>query len=306
MSSSLMSDSSNQVHPEDSTTSTSKSHIGYSVSSKPFESSSSSSFASPQHFYLYNEFTPSATSFRSVSPSYTSQSLSEALSKWMPPSRHTLKNSNLHSEASLFTLCQSFYFSSVAIASLYNSESPAMEIVCAMSEWKETSTTSGLIVRATENNSHLRMLDKFEVLYFLAFASKTFLAKLACVISEAKQEILIAVWVLKFVRAVEKALIDGSLEETYFETGDLKMLEDAYERNMKMTSDSESYQILCLSARPSQIHHHFRPPNYRDREQILSHRYYSCWELKSSVDETRSNDSLSNEDFEICWNRNWW
>jgi hypothetical protein len=43
-----------------------------------------------------------------------------------------------------------------------------------------------------------------------------------------------------------------------FRTGDLKMSEDAYKRNMKMTSDSESYQKLCLSAHPSQIHHHFR------------------------------------------------
>ena len=130
--------------------------------------------------------------------------------------------------------------------SLYNSEPPGMEIICAMSEWKEASTVSGLIVRAAESNSCLRMLDKFQILY-LAFASTPFLIKMACVIGESKTERNIAYWLQKFIGAVEEALVNEISEEEYFHMEDHETLMDAHDRNMKTTSGTENddrYQIL--------------------------------------------------------------
>jgi hypothetical protein len=268
-----------------------------SKTSESLPSLSAKSQFPPRRFYSYKKFRSCALSFRSSSPSYTSLSLPKALSKSVPPSDP--RNLNLHSKASAFTLCQSFHFSSVAITSLYNSEPPAMEVVCAMSEWKETSTVSGLIVRAAECNSFHSMLDKFRILYLLAFASTPFLIKMACVISELQLERNITYWLQMFIYAVEESLINGSREEDYFDAEDQEILQDAYERNMKITSGSGGdgqYEILRVVAHPSQTHTGgVTAPNHRDREQTITYKHYPVWKLESSADGMSLEDSLSDE-----------
>ena len=166
------------------------------MSSMLFESmplSSTESPVSPQHFSSDKKFTLS-------SPSYTSLSLPAALLNSFPSSKSILKTSNATSNCLSFTLFQSFYVSTIAIASRYNSNPPPTEIIYIMSKWKETPTVSGLIVHAAESNPHIKMLEKFQVLYLLAFASKSFLMKIACVISESQNEIIIAGRLLKFIK----------------------------------------------------------------------------------------------------------
>ena len=175
-----------------------------------------------------------------------------------------------------------------------------MEIICAMSEWKETLTVSGLIVRATESNSGLRMLDKFQILYLLAFASTPFLIKMACVISESQIELNITYWLQKFIYAVEEALAKETPEEEYFDTEDHEILMDAYDRNMKTTSETENgdrYQRLRVVGHPSHIHTgNVAAPNHRDREQIIRCKHCPFWKLESSADGMESDDSFWDEE----------
>lgn len=152
---------------------------------------------------------------------------------------------------SRFSWFQSFHFESLAITSRYNPEPPPMEIICAMSEWKDTETVSGLIVRATEYNPYLTLIENFQILYLLAFASKSFLLKIVCIIVEIEDERMIGSWLEKIQDAVEKALIEGVPEGTLFDAEHQQMLKSAYERVMGMSDDEFGLEKLSVVNFPS-------------------------------------------------------
>ena len=156
-------------------------------------SSSKHRTSSLQYVSPYRKPKPCPLSFPPALPSFTSLSLPPALSKPFPSSKYVQNYSNAFPNVSRFSWFQSFHFASVAITSRYNPEPPPMEIICAMSEWKDTETVSGLIVRATEYNPYLTMMENFQILYVLAFASKSFLLKIACIIIEIEDERMIGI-----------------------------------------------------------------------------------------------------------------
>lgn len=144
-----------------------------------------------------------------------------------------------------------FHFASAAITSRYNPEPPPTEIVCAMTEWQETETVSGLIVRAMQYNKYINIVQSFRILYLLAFASKSFLLKMACVIGEEDDERVIASWLEKIRDAVEKSLSEGVPEETFFDIEHQRVLTDAYERVMEMPYDGSYFRNLSIVNLPS-------------------------------------------------------
>ena len=121
-----------------------------------------------------------------------------------------------------------------------------MEIICAMSEWKDTETVLGLIVRATEYNPYLTIMENFQILYLLAFASKSFLLKIACIIVEIEDERMIESWLEKIPGAVEKALIEEVPEETYFDTEHQRMLKSVYKRVIRVFNDEFGLEKLSV------------------------------------------------------------
>jgi hypothetical protein len=225
-------------------------------SSEPTESCSSLPTApslSTQFFYSYKEPEKCQLSFRSLSPSYTSRSLPFCFFNSFSSSEPIRENSRRISNCSLFALFQSFYFSGRGITSLYESEPSPTEIVCAMSEWKDTQTISGLIVRATEQNPYIRTLEKFQILFLLAFASTSFLIKFVCVISERDTCKNPIGWLLKFIDVVENALSDGLPEETFLDDWQQEELKQAYEKCLEMNSgfdDEDQCELFPVASHP--------------------------------------------------------
>jgi hypothetical protein len=143
-----------------------------------------------------------------------------------------------------------------------------------MSEWKDTPTVSGLIVRAVEQNPYIETLEKFRIIYLLAFASTSFLIKFACVISERDTNMNPTGWLLKFIDVVEDALSNGLPEETYLDATDQQALKNSYERIMKMNSagDEDYCEVLPLVAHPYRVESWAqgkRPPNECDRDRVV-------------------------------------
>ena len=174
-----------------------------------------------------------------------------------------------------------------------------MEIICAMSEWKETETVSGLIVRATEYNPYLTMMENFQILYLLAFASKSFLLKIACVIVEIEDERMIESWLEKIPGAVEKALIEGVPEETLFDAEHQRMLKSAYERAMGMPDDEfglEKLSVVDLPSLESDVDDIFAPDQIHFvQKKAKGHNRFFKLHQPTSVEE--SDDEFSDEEF---------
>ncbi len=174
-----------------------------------------------------------------------------------------------------------------------------MEIICAMSEWKDTETVSGLIVRATEYNPYLTMMENFQILYLLAFASKSFLLKIAYIIVEIEDEWMIESWLENIPGAVEKALIEGVPEETFFDAEHQRMLKSAYERVMGMSDDEFGLEKLSVVNLPSlepdiddifaPDQSHFVQTKAKDRNHLVK------LQQPTSVEE--SDDEFSDEEF---------
>lgn len=94
-------------------------------------------------------------------------------------------------------------------------------------------------------------MPSFRILYLLAFASKSFLLKMACVIGEEDDEQVIASWLEKIPGAVEKSLSEGVPEETFFDTEHQCILTDAYERIMEIPDDESYFRKLSIVNLPS-------------------------------------------------------
>ena len=191
---------------------------------------------SSQRFYSYKEPEPSPLSFRSLSPSYSSPSLPFSLFKFISVVRTHSRNFEFSLKLLMVCVVSIILFLQRSHHVTLQSEPPPAEVICAMSEWKDTPTVSGLIVRAAEQNPYIGTLEKFRILYLLAFASTPFLIKLACVISERDTNMNPTGWLLKFIDVVEDALSSGLPEETYLDARDQQALKDSYERIMKMSS----------------------------------------------------------------------
>jgi hypothetical protein len=213
--------------------------------------SSTSQTSTLQYVSPYNKPEPCSISFRPALPSFTSLSLPAALSKPFVFSKYIENYSKEVSISPLYSWFQTFHFASAVITSRYNPEPPPTEIVCAMTEWQETETVSGLIVRAMQYNRYVNIVKSFRILYLLAFASKSFLLKMACVIGEGDNERVIASWLEKIPGAVEKSLSEGVPEETFFDTEHQRILTDAYERVMEMPDDGSYFRKLSIVNLPS-------------------------------------------------------
>jgi hypothetical protein len=258
-----------------------------------------------QYVSPYRKPEPCSLSFRPALPSFTSLSLPMALSKPIPSSSYLQNPLKLSRNDSLFLWFQSFHLASVAIMSRYNPEPPPMEIICAMTEWQDTQTVSGLIVRATEYNVYLTVLEKFQILYLLAFASKSFLLKIACVLFEIEDQRMLESWLEKIPGAVEKALIEGEPEETFFDTEHQLMLMSAYERIMGIPYDISYLEKLSVINLPSLepgiyawIHDIFAS----DQSHIVQTKANDCTHLfkfQQSIGVEESDDEFSDGEF---WN----
>jgi hypothetical protein len=134
---------------------------------------------------------------------------------------------------SFFDFFEGFYGAAKVIDSLYVSEPPAAQIISSVLEWKNTPTTTGLIIRATETASMLSFTERLQILFLLAFASHDFKLKFSCLVSELEDTTEIARWLENFILAVESKLELGLAEMSCFDEEEQKNMIEAYSRKVK-------------------------------------------------------------------------
>lgn len=113
-----------------------------------------------------------------------------------------------------------------------------------ITDWKDTPTVAGLIIRAAESDIPIGLTERMQIFYLLGFASQEFSLRIACMLStveEMKEEL--AYWLRVFVTGAEHRMVTGKSELEVLEDEDEVMLANALMRMISTSSDWEGKTV---------------------------------------------------------------